>query len=84
MTSSKDPAAETPSFEEGMQALEGIVKRLEQGNLPLEESLDAFERGIQLLRLLHDKLGEVERRVEVLVRDADGVLRIRDADDAAR
>ncbi|MBM4270199.1 MAG: exodeoxyribonuclease VII small subunit [Deltaproteobacteria bacterium] len=67
-----------------MQTLEGIVKRLEQGNLPLEESLDAFERGIQLLRLLHDKLGEVERRVEVLVRDADGVLRVRDADDAAR
>ena len=84
MSAARDPATDKPTFEEGMQTLEGIVKRLEQGNLPLEESLDAFERGIQLLRLLHDKLGEVERRVEVLVRDADGVLRVRDADDAAR
>jgi exodeoxyribonuclease VII small subunit len=65
-----------------MRALEGIVSRLEQGNLPLEESLEAFERGIQLLRELHGRLGEVERRVEVLLRDADGVLRVRDAGDA--
>lgn len=84
MAAGRDTATEKPTFEEGMLTLEGIVKRLEQGNLPLEESLDAFERGIQLLRFLHDKLGEVERRVEVLVRDADGVLRVRDADDAAR
>lgn len=72
--------APTPGFEEGMKSLEGIVARLEQGNLPLEESLDAFEKGISLLRVLHDKLEEVERRVEVLVRDADGVLRVRDDD----
>ena len=78
---SKAPAEETPEFEEGMKSLEGIVARLEQGNLPLEQSLDAFEKGIGLLRVLHAKLEEVERRVEVLVRDADGVLRVRDADD---
>jgi exodeoxyribonuclease VII small subunit len=65
-----------------MKSLEGIVARLEQGNLPLEQSLDAFEKGIHLLRALHEKLGEVERRVEVLVRDADGVLRTREADDS--
>lgn len=70
-------------FEEGMKALESIVGRLEQGNLPLEESLDAFERGIGLLRSLHEKLGEVEERVERLVRDADGVLRSRVEEDEA-
>ena len=78
---SKETNEPTPGFEDGMKSLEGIVARLEQGNLPLEESLDAFEKGIHLLRVLHDKLGEVERRVEVLVRDADGVLRVRDGDD---
>jgi len=79
----KQSSEESPGFEEGMKSLEGIVARLEQGNLPLEQSLDAFEKGIRLLRVLHDKLGEVERRVEVLVRDADGVLRVRDEDDSA-
>lgn len=79
---SKDTKEEGPGFEEGMKSLEGIVARLEQGNLPLEQSLDAFEKGIHLLRALHEKLGEVERRVEVLVRDADGVLRTREADDS--
>ena len=74
--SEEEVASKEPGFEEGMRVLEGIVSRLEQGNLPLEESLDAFEKGIQLLRGLHRKLGEVEKRVEVLVRDADGVLRV--------
>ena len=74
--------ADEPGFEEGMKKLEGIVGRLEQGNLPLEESLDAFEEGIGLLRVLHQRLGEVERRVEVLVRDADGVLRLSEGDES--
>ncbi len=77
----KDDTQGEVGFEDGMKSLEGIVGKLEQGNLPLEESLDAFEKGIGLLRLLHEKLGEVERRVEILVRDADGVLRVRDAAD---
>ncbi len=79
----KQSPEETPGFEDGMKSLEGIVARLEQGNLPLEQSLDAFEKGIHLLRVLHGKLEEVERRVEVLVRDADGVLRVRDGGDEA-
>ena len=82
MTEKKDPA--TLSFEEGMERLESLVKRLEQGQLPLEESLAAFEEGVGVLRLLHAKLGEVERRVEVLMRDADGVLRVGNAGDLGR
>ena len=69
------------SFEDGMERLESLVKRLEQGNLPLEDSLAAFEEGVSVLRVLHEKLGEVERRVEVLMRDADGVLRVGNAPD---
>jgi exodeoxyribonuclease VII small subunit len=76
----KEPAAPL-SFEEGMERLESLVKRLEQGNLPLEDSLAAFEEGVGVLRVLHEKLGEVERRVEVLMRDADGVLRVGSAPD---
>lgn len=79
----KRAPAEEPAFEEGMKSLEGIVARLEEGNLPLEQSLEAFEKGVELLRVLHGKLEDVERRVEVLMRDADGVLRVRDGDDPA-
>jgi exodeoxyribonuclease VII small subunit len=66
------------TFEEAMSKLETIVARLEQGNVPLEESLASFEDGVGLLRALHGRLGEVEKRVEVLVRDAGGVLRQED------
>jgi exodeoxyribonuclease VII small subunit len=80
----KSSEPEKLSFEDGMRALERIVTRLEQGDQPLEESLDAFERGVAMLRSLHAKLSEVERRVEVLLRDADGVLRTRDGSDVIR
>ena len=80
-TETSPPAA---SFEEGMRALDAIVSRLEQGNLPLEESLAAFESGVALLRTLHLKLEEVEQRVDALVRDAEGVLRVRDGGDLKR
>ena len=66
------------TFEEAMSKLETIVARLEQGNVPLEESLASFEDGVGLLRALHGRLGEVEKRVEVQVRDAGGVLRQED------
>ena len=72
------------AFEDGMRELEAIVARLEQGNLPLEDSLRAFESGVAVLRALQAKLDDVEKRVEVLMRDADGVLRTRDAGDVSR
>ncbi|HEY8515189.1 MAG TPA: exodeoxyribonuclease VII small subunit [Candidatus Binatia bacterium] len=77
-------AAARPTFEEGMRTLESIVSRLEAGNLPLEESLEAFEQGVAMLRTLHAQLGEVERRVEILLRDAGGVLRTRDGSELTR
>lgn len=65
-----------PRFEDGLAELETIVRTLEQGALPLEDSLAAFERGMALVQGLSRILDEVEQRVEVLLRQADGsVLR---------
>lgn len=63
-------------FEEGMQQLEGIVTRLESGELALEEALEAFEAGVGLVRALNEKLNTAEQRVEVLSRGEDGTLRL--------
>ncbi len=59
------------SFEEALDALEGIVARLEQGDLPLEEALAAFEQGVGLTRRCAAELDEAERRIEILVRDGE-------------
>ena len=61
-----------PRFEETFAELEALVHRLEEGELPLEESLRAFERGMTLVRALSERLAAIEQRVEVLVRGADG------------
>jgi exodeoxyribonuclease VII small subunit len=53
-------------FETAIAELETIVKKLEQGDLPLEQSLELYERGVQLSRFCHAKLEEAERRIEVL------------------
>jgi exodeoxyribonuclease VII small subunit len=65
---------ELPAFEAALAELEVLVRRLEQGELPLEESLAAFERGMALVRQLGARLDEVAQRVEVLLRAADGSL----------
>jgi exodeoxyribonuclease VII small subunit len=53
-------------LESAIDELETIVKRLEDGDLALERSLELFERGVQLSRFCHSKLEEAERRVEIL------------------
>ena len=67
-------------FEDALQDLEATVQRLESDELSLEDSLAAFERGVALVRLLNDKLAEVEQRVEVLMRDGEGKLKTRALD----
>ena len=61
-------------FEAALQDLEGIVEKLDSGTLSLEESLQAFEEGVALVRFLEEKLTEVEKRVEVLTRDNSGLF----------
>jgi len=58
-------------FEEALARLEEIVKKMEDGDLTLEESLDAFEAGIKLSRFCTKKLDEAERRVEILLKDEE-------------
>jgi len=62
--------AEPPaSFETSLQQLEQIVTRLESGNLPLEEALNEFERGVQLARAGQQTLQQAEQRVQILLSD---------------
>ena len=60
------------SFEASLEALERIVQQLEQGDLPLEKSLELFEQGIGLSRQCQDRLNQAERRIEMLLRDNQG------------
>jgi exodeoxyribonuclease VII small subunit len=61
-------------FEEALQKLEEIVKKLEAGDLSLEGSLKAFEEGIRLSGVCSRKLDEAERRVEVLLKCEQGLM----------
>ncbi len=68
-------AAKPKKFEEELADLEQIVGQIDTGELTLEESIAAFERGVALVRSLNRKLDEVERKVEVLIKTAQGELR---------
>ena len=73
-------------FEKAFQQLEAIVKRLESEELPLDEALQLFEQGIALSRFCNQKLGEVEKKIELILADAKGQPRIEpfvDEDDEA-
>ena len=72
-----DPETSDRRFEDALGELEGIVQRLEKGELPLEDSLVAFERGIALVRQLSQRLAEVEQRVEMLLKSEAGKLLLR-------
>ena len=63
-------------FEEALRDLEGLVEKLETGDLSLDEALGAFEEGVGLVRHLGEKLTEVEKRVEVLTRDPSGLFQL--------
>jgi exodeoxyribonuclease VII small subunit len=60
------------TFEVSLQELEKIVRKLEDGDLPLEESLKLFEKGVKLSRECQERLNQAERRIEVLLKDEDG------------
>lgn len=64
---------DSPSFEAALAQLGELVARLESGSLGLSESIDAYERGVTILKRLHEELAAVEKRVSMLVRiDEDG------------
>ena len=63
-------------FEKNFQELERIVQRLEAEELPLDESLQLFEQGIRLSRFCHQRLEEVEKKIELILADAKGQPRV--------
>ena len=60
------------NLEASLKELERIVREMEGGDLPLERSLELFEQGVKLSRECQERLAEAERRIEVLLRDAEG------------
>jgi exodeoxyribonuclease VII small subunit len=62
-------------FETALKSLEDIVSQLEAGDLALDKALELFEEGIKISRFCNAKLEEAERKVETLIKTADGTLK---------
>lgn len=67
-----DTSFENLSFEQAMSELESLVKRLEEGRLPLEEAIQAFETGSILKKHCEQKLQDAKMRVEQITLNSDG------------
>jgi exodeoxyribonuclease VII small subunit len=74
------PAAKSPpaSFETAMAELEALVEKMDSGQLPLEESLGAYQRGVELLKYCENLLADAQQRVRVL---EEGALKELPSDD---
>ncbi|MBD7935910.1 MULTISPECIES: exodeoxyribonuclease VII small subunit [Cytobacillus] len=59
----------TPTFEEAMEQLEQIVEKLEEGDVPLEEAISIYKNGMELSKLCHDKLKNVEEQLTEIITD---------------
>ena len=64
-------------FESALEDLEQVVEQLESGELSLEDSLAAFEKGVGLVKFCNQKLNEVEKKIELLVKDKEGNLQLK-------
>ncbi|MBE0484937.1 exodeoxyribonuclease VII small subunit [Marinobacter sp.] len=84
MAGENNSSTSIADFEKSLDELEQLVRDLEQGELSLEQSLAAFERGVKLTRDCQSALKTAEQRVEQLVQNSDGSLETRpfSADDA--
>ena len=60
------PVAETLTFERALEELEALVARMEDGKLPLEESLAAYQRGAELVRFCESRLTDAQARIAIL------------------
>jgi exodeoxyribonuclease VII small subunit len=60
--------SKAPDFEQALAELEGLVERLERGDVPLDEALKAFERGVALTRHCQASLQAAQQRVEILLK----------------
>ncbi|AGA69844.1 exonuclease VII small subunit [Desulfitobacterium dichloroeliminans LMG P-21439] len=68
------------TFEEGIEHLERIVRELEQKEVPLEQALNLFKQGIELVQNSNNLLDHAEKQMQILLEDPNGELEIRPAD----
>lgn len=66
------------AFEDALQELEKLIAVLENGKAPLDESLEAFEKGVKLVSVCKKHLDEAEQRVKILTENGSGTLNERD------
>lgn len=64
--------AKEPGFDDALKRLEEIVEQMESGTMDLDAMVAAFEEGQKLVKFCSQKLNEVERRIEMLVKDGAG------------
>jgi exodeoxyribonuclease VII small subunit len=62
-------------FETALKSLEDIVVQLESGDLTLDRAMELFEEGIKVSKFCGSKLEEAERKVEILIKSADGAMK---------
>jgi len=74
---------DTTTFENAVERLEHIVEEMESDQLPLEEMLQRYEEGTQLVKLCGEKLTAAEKRIEIVARNASGKPQIDPFDPAA-
>ncbi|MFN2376535.1 MAG: exodeoxyribonuclease VII small subunit [Candidatus Binatia bacterium] len=72
MAARKPKKNDSPDFERAMAELEETVRRLEGGDLPLEQALAAFEKGVALARTLHSRIDAVQTRIDELTQGEGG------------
>ena len=66
--------AKKKSFEEAFSSLENIVEKMESGALSLDESLEAFEEAIKLVKFCNSELEQAEQKVRILTASAEGIV----------
>jgi exodeoxyribonuclease VII small subunit len=72
MTEGQDKPIADMSFEEALRALEGVVRRLESGDVPLDESIALYERGEELRKACQARLDAAQAKIEKIVAGANG------------
>ena len=71
------------TYKEASQELERIIRSLESGDMELEESLESYTRGVELLKSLRSRLSEAEQKDSILLQDVDGTDALVPADAAS-
>jgi len=68
----------SPSIEKAMERLDGLVKEMESGQLPLDKLISTYEEGVKLIRLCQEKLDAAEQKIQIITRNASGPSGVED------